>query len=176
MLIIWKFPKSIAGRTKRACGPRVWDPLVYRMRIHSRKTAKQTFASRLGSVRGSRTDAMQNIGICTHWRPYFKNINVLWPALAKRLRTPDLNEPPLAKFWRDWKRLERIFLRFKRTLRDSVRNPEKVSTVSRSSIRDPAAGSRAATARAWLTLPLRWRRIRTQRKRRKVSKVTQGRK
>jgi len=26
MLIIWKFPKSIAGRTNRPRGPRVWDP------------------------------------------------------------------------------------------------------------------------------------------------------
>jgi len=30
MLIIWKFPRSIAGRTKTTsratCGPRVWDP------------------------------------------------------------------------------------------------------------------------------------------------------
>jgi len=26
MLIIWKFPKSIAGRTKGPRGPRVWDP------------------------------------------------------------------------------------------------------------------------------------------------------
>jgi len=29
MLIIGKFPKSIAGRTKRPRGPRVWNPLFW---------------------------------------------------------------------------------------------------------------------------------------------------
>jgi len=38
------------------------------MRILSRNTANQTRGSRLGSMCGSRTAAMQKIS-CTYWRP-----------------------------------------------------------------------------------------------------------
>jgi len=36
-----------------------WEPLVYCMRIPSRKTAKQTCGSWIGSVCGIRTETMQ---------------------------------------------------------------------------------------------------------------------
>jgi len=40
------------------------------MRIFSRKTAKHTCESRLSSVCGSRTEAMQKMKISwSHWRP-----------------------------------------------------------------------------------------------------------
>ena len=51
MLIIWKFPKSIAGRTKRPRRPRVWDPW-YRTFLTPTSISKNYLGS--GSISGLR--------------------------------------------------------------------------------------------------------------------------
>jgi len=73
-----------AGTLTICYGSRALKAIGLFIRILKRKTVKQTCGSRLGSVWGSRTEAMQKNKISwTHWRQWFRQINVMRPAIAK---------------------------------------------------------------------------------------------
>jgi len=59
------------------------------MRILSRKMVEQTRGSRLGTVCGSRTEAMQKTeAFWTHWQAWFIKVSLIRSAKEKRLCIP----------------------------------------------------------------------------------------